>query len=131
MATNVFVDTRACWKRLTAAGVEPELAEVVTYEYVAVVEGTFEKAGCVTRLTDVGFPPAAAEVFADMCEDILEHNRAVHQATASVSGDRADPPAAHVPRGTDRADRSLTFSIWFAGVAFLFFVAVVVLTKFC
>lgn len=131
MATTVFVDTHACWKRLTKAGVEPPLAEVVTYECVAVVEGTFERAGCVTRLTDVGFPPAAAEVFADMCEEILEHNRAVHQATAALSGDRADPPAAHVPRGTDRADRSLTFSIWFAGVAFLFCVAVVVLTKFC
>lgn len=131
MATNVFVDTRACWKRLTEAGVEPALAEVVTYEYVAVVEGTFERAGCVTRLTDVGFPPAAAEVFADMCEDILAHNRAVHQATASESSHRADSPAAHAPRGTDPADRSLTFSFWFAGIALLFFVTVVVLTKVC
>lgn len=131
MTTNLFIDTRACWKRLTAAGIEPQLAEVITYEYVSVVEGTFEKAGCVKRLTDAGFPPAPAEVFADMCADILERNRATQQATASVSGDRADPPAAHAPRGPDPADRSLTFSIWFAGVALLFFVAVVVLPKFC
>ena len=91
MATHVFVDTHACWKRLTEAGVEPHLAEVVTYEYVSVVEETFEKAGCVKRLTDVGFPLGAAEVFADMCTQILEHNRATRQATAALSGDRAGP----------------------------------------
>lgn len=91
MATKVFIDTHECVKRLTEAGTTLPIAEVITYEYVSVVEGTFEKAGCVTRLTDVGFPRAAAEVFADMCTQILEHNRATQQATAALYGDRAGP----------------------------------------
>ena len=130
MTTNVVFDTHTCVKDLTEAGLALPIAEVITYEYVSLAAGTFEKAGCVKRLTEAGLALPIAEVIADRYARILEYNRATQQVTAALYGDRVDPPEAHAPRGTNTADRFLKFSIWFAGVAMIFFVSVVVLIKF-
>ena len=130
MTTNVVFDTHTCVKDLTEAGLALPIAEVITYEYVSLAAGTFEKAGCVKRLTEAGLALPIAEVIADRYARILEYNRTTQQANAALYSDRAGLREARSLCGTDRAARFLKCSIWFAGVAMIFFVSVVVLIKF-
>ena len=88
--------------------------------------GTHEKAGGVKHVTDVGLPLPVAEGFADGCAHRLEHHRALQQAPADVSGDRAGPPEARAPRGTDRVSWTVELITGVAGVIVIFVVCVLV-----
>ena len=58
------------------------------------------------RVTALGLPLPVAKGVADGGAPRLDPNRARHQATAALSGDRAGPLEARAPRRTDRVSRT-------------------------